>query len=335
MTDNKMRTEILTIDKGQCLTDVLPAIPANTIFDKTITGCGATHSEIVNAARHSIIIEPNIPVILGKKAEHPFLFAVYEGITKEDVKAYLAGEHDGYRKIITTPEGFDKKVLPAMHELEIPVYKDYFLLFDECEKAIQDVGYRGDIYLPVEDFFKFENKAMVSATPIVPSDPRFGENGFKILKLVPTYDSRIELTLCTTNNTVAVMRKLLKRLENETVCVFLNSTETILSLIYALGLQGRSRVFCSEKSVRKLKQMNFTDASETLNELAPVNFLTSRFYAAVDIKLDYKPHVILLTDVMRAPFSAVDPQTEVVQAIGRFRNGVARAYHIANTSDSL
>ena len=103
MTDNKMRTEILTIDKGQCLTDVLPAIPANTIFDKTITGCGATHSEIVNAARHSIIIEPNIPVILGKKAEHPFLFAVYEGITKEDVKAYLAGEHDGYRKIITTP----------------------------------------------------------------------------------------------------------------------------------------------------------------------------------------------------------------------------------------
>ena len=110
-----------------------------------------------------------------------------------------------------------------MHELEIPVYKDYFLLFDECEKAIQDVGYRGDIYLPVEDFFKFENKAMVSATPIVPSDPRFEENGFKILKLVPTYDSRIELTLCTTNNTVAVMRKLLKRLENETVCVFLNS----------------------------------------------------------------------------------------------------------------
>ena len=38
---------------------------------------------------------------------------------------------------------------------------------------------------------------------------------------------------------------------------------------------------------------------------------------------------------MRAPFSAVDPQTEVVQAIGRFRNGVARAYHIANTSDNL
>ena len=141
MHDNRMLTETLNIDKGQWLSNVLPLIPANTIFDKTITGCGATTLEI-NAARNSIVIEPNIPVILGKKAEHPFLFAVYEGIAKEDVKAYLAGEHDGYRKIITTPEGFDKKVRPAMHELSIPLYKDYFLLFDECEKTIQDVAGR-------------------------------------------------------------------------------------------------------------------------------------------------------------------------------------------------
>ena len=70
------------------------------------------------------------------------------------------------------------------------MYEDYFLLFDECEKAIQDVGYRGDIYLPVEDFFRFRNKAMVSATPIVPSDPRFAEQGFEMLRIVPTYDYR-------------------------------------------------------------------------------------------------------------------------------------------------
>lgn len=79
---------------------------------------------------------------------------VYEGTTKDDLKEYLAGEQDGYRKIITTPEGFDKKVIHAMYETSTPVYDDYFLLFDECEKTIQDVGYRGDIYLPVEDFFK-------------------------------------------------------------------------------------------------------------------------------------------------------------------------------------
>ena len=93
----------LKIKKNQWLSDVLPMIPTNTILNKVMTGCGATTLEI-NAPRHSIIIEPNVPVIIGKKNQHPFLFAVYEGTTKEDVKAYLSGEEDGYRKIITTPE---------------------------------------------------------------------------------------------------------------------------------------------------------------------------------------------------------------------------------------
>lgn len=60
-----------------------------------MTGCGVTTLEI-NAARHSIIIEPYVPVIIGKKAQHDFLFAVYEGTIREDVKTYLAGDEDGY-----------------------------------------------------------------------------------------------------------------------------------------------------------------------------------------------------------------------------------------------
>lgn len=324
------------IDKGSWLSDVMKEIPTNTILNKVMTGCGATTLEI-NAARHSIIIEPNVPVIIGKKAQHDFLFAVYEGTTRDDVKAYLAGEEDGYRKIITTPEGFDKKVLPAMYELGIPIYEEYFLLFDECEKPIQDVGYRGDIYLPVEDFFKFKGKAMVSATPIIPSDPRFEEQGFEMLRIVPSFDFCKDLTVVITNNTVRVLRKLLDRYHKaeEKVCIFFNSTDTTLSLIQTLKLQGRCKVFCSEKSVRKLKREGFSDVSDNLTELAEINFFTSRFYSAVDIKLDYQPNVIILTDVYHAPYSMIDPQTEVVQAIGRFRNGVAQTYHITNTSSKL
>ena len=324
------------IDKGSWLSDVMKEIPTNTILNKVMTGCGATTLEI-NAARHSIIIEPNVPVIIGKKAQHDFLFAVYEGTTRDDVKAYLAGEEDGYRKIITTPEGFDKKVLPAMYELGIPIYEEHFLLFDECEKPIQDVGYRGDIYLPVEDFFKFKGKAMVSATPIIPSDPRFEEQGFEMLRIVPSFDFCKDLTVVITNNTVRVLRKLLDRYHKagEKVCIFFNSTDTTLSLIQTLKLQGRCKVFCSEKSVRKLKREGFSDVSDNLTELAEINFFTSRFYSAVDIKLDYQPNVIILTDVYHAPYSMIDPQTEVVQAIGRFRNGVAQTYHITNTSSKL
>lgn len=326
----------ITINKGEWLSNVMKEIPTNTILNKVMTGCGATTLEI-NAARHSIIIEPNVPVIIGKKAQHDFLFAVYEGTTRDDVKAYLAGEEDGYRKIITTPEGFDKKVLPAMYELGITIYEEYFLLFDECEKPIQDVGYRGDIYLPVEDFFKFKGKAMVSATPIIPSDPRFEEQGFEMLRIVPSFDFCKDLTAVITNNTVRVLRKLLDRYHKagEKVCIFFNSTDTTLSLIQTLKLQGRCKVFCSEKSVRKLKREGFSDVSDNLTELAEINFFTSRFYSAVDIKLDYQPNVVILTDVYHAPYSMIDPQTEVVQAIGRFRNGVAQTYHITNTSSKL
>ena len=326
----------LSIEKGSWLSDVMKEIPTNTILNKAMTGCGATTLEI-NAARHSIIIEPNVPVIIGKKAQHDFLFAVYEGTTREDVKTYLAGDEDGYRKIITTPEGFDKKVLPAMYEEKIPVYEEYFLLFDECEKPIQDVGYRGDIYLPVEDFFKFKGKAMVSATPIIPSDPRFEEQGFEMLRIVPTYDYCKDLTVVVTNNTVCVLRKLLERYRKagEKVCIFFNSTDATLSLIQTLKLQERSKVFCSEKSVRKLKREGFAAVSDNLTELAEVNFFTSRFYSAVDIKLNYQPNVIVLTDVFHAPYSMIDPQTEVVQAVGRFRNGVAKLHHVTNTCNQL
>lgn len=154
----------LNINKGEWLSDVIKEIPSNTILNKTMTGCGATTLEI-NAARHSIIIEPNVPVIVGKKAQHPFLFAVYEGTSKEDVKAYLAGEHDGYRKIITTPEGFDKKVLPAMYETDTPLFEDYFLLFDECEKPYRMWATAGIFTCPSRTFSDSETRQWFRQRP--------------------------------------------------------------------------------------------------------------------------------------------------------------------------
>lgn len=64
-----MTEKQILINRGQNLSDILPnkEIPTNTILNKTLTGCGATYGEIVHAARNSIIIEPNVPVILGKK----------------------------------------------------------------------------------------------------------------------------------------------------------------------------------------------------------------------------------------------------------------------------
>lgn len=81
------------IKKGEWLLDALKRIgydliPTNTILDKTLTGLGATHSEI-HSKRNSIIIEPNVTVILGKLNTNEDLEAVYEKCTPHSIKKYL------------------------------------------------------------------------------------------------------------------------------------------------------------------------------------------------------------------------------------------------------
>ena len=81
------------LQKGEWLLDALKRIghsmiPTNCILNKTLTGLGATHSEI-HSKRSSIIIEPNVPVILGKLDENETLEAVYAKCTPYNLKKYL------------------------------------------------------------------------------------------------------------------------------------------------------------------------------------------------------------------------------------------------------
>lgn len=331
-----MKKQKITIAQHQRLSDVLTEIPTNVILNKTITGCGATHSEI-HAKRNSIIIEPNLPVIDGKCAKHPDIFGVKEGVTKEEIVAYLKHKTDGgYHKILTTPESFPK-VRSALYEAAERIYDDWFLLFDECERTIQDAGFRGTITLPMDDFFRCRNKAMVSATPIVPSDPRFAEQKFRQLILSPSYDYKRPIKLIHTNNMVGWLATFINdSLEMELpCCIFVNSAELIYQLIKTLRIESRSKVFCSADSVKRLRTLGFNNAHTLLEELAEINFFTSRFYSAVDIDCDKRVGVIMLSDPRFADYTMIDPLTEAVQIVGRFRNGVEDIAHIFYTDPCL
>lgn len=349
MNNNKLHfdlyTKSLEIKKGQFLKHVMKEIPTNTILAKTIPGVGATTLEI-KSKRHSIIIEPNVPVIKGKmkKNKKDNLFGVYEAVSTNNIIAYLEEplKKGGYKKIMTTPESFIK-VMRAMLLLEIDCYKNYMLLFDECDKIIKDIDYRSGIALPIEDFFLFENKAFVSATPILPSDPRFEQQDFKVIKIVPDYDYTQKMQLVTTNNVVAIFREILTRCENKDhVCIFLNSTDTILAIIKKFNLESCSKVFCSQDSVDKLNKLDYPNAYANLQfdsnnnvKLDQYTFFTSRFFSAVDIDLLVKPTVIIISDLFYAKHSMIDPHTESVQIIGRFRNGTGGIIHVSNTNSYL
>lgn len=323
--------------KPQRLNEVLSEIPTNVILNKTVTGCGATYTEI-KTPRNSIIVEPNRPVIYGKERQEKHkddnIKGVYQGIYQKDIVKYLekTRREGKFIKIMTTPESF-QKVIDALEEVGIDIRFECFVLFDECEKLTKDCDYRQDITLPMDLFFECQNKAMVSATPITElSDPRF--KSFKEIKIEPTYDYKQDLNLITTNNVLQVSDSVIHSVieTGKPLFIFINSTDMIHALIEKLNLVEQSAVFCSEKSVDKLKQLKFKAAYEDWDaaKMKQVNWMTSRFYSALDIELDEQPNVLMITDVYIAQWTMFDPITDSVQVVGRFRNGVSSFTHISN-----
>jgi hypothetical protein len=327
---------------GQYLKDIIGEIHSDIILFKQLTGIGATTLEL-ETPRHSIIIEPNVPVIQGKCKKYNNtrkikVFGVFEGKTIDQIIDYLESNVE-YKKIITTPESF-LKVKEAMAELGIDMYKDYFLLMDECERSIQDVGYRGKIILPINDFFLFKSKAFVSATPILPSDPRFAHQNFKHVFIKPDFKHEEKLKVIETNNVSLTLKNFIHTNPREQYFIFFNSTNTIAHFIDELGVKDQSAIFCAKESMQKLKVNNFTHVSTSLSDFKKYNWLTSRFFSAVDIEGIVKPTIIMITDLVSALHSSIDPKSEAIQIVGRFRKPIdgtitKEIVHISNFLPSL
>ncbi len=333
-----MNTTYINIEKKngktQYLTEVLPEIPTNTILYKKLTGLGATYGEL-KADRDSIILEPNVPVIKGKckdpKHAKDNLMGVYENVTVDSIVKYLQASKEKHIKLLSTPESFSK-IKAAFEEIDRDIYSTCYLLFDECHKIVKDVDYRENITLPFDDFFMFENKGLVSATPLDFTDPRFFNQKFQIMEVQPNFEYAQPLNLYHTNN---VLQELKKRISNteKPIFLFINSTETIYSIMDKLDILEQSTVFCAYNSVKNLKDKKFSQAYSDWDaaKMNKYNFLTSRFFNALDIELDFQPEVFIVTDVTMATQSIIDPFTDTIQIIGRFRNGIVSASHITNT----
>ena len=334
--------ENITISEGQYLKHIMDEIPSDVILFKTITGIGATHLEL-ESKRHSIIIEPNVPVIKGKKAKQKKgeeVCAVIDGMYSYNVFTYITDSNIRYKKILVTPESF-YKVVEAMEMADIDMKEEYFLLFDECELTTKQVNFREKIVLPMADFFAFKRKAFVSATALTPSDPRFTDEGFRQLTVTPNYCYAKSLQLLITNNVLATLEEEMinkRSSESDIFFIFFNSVKGIGTLINELGIASKSAVFASKTYLTDLEGVTkLAHKSENLDvkKFQKYNFLTSRFYAAVDIDLPDKPHVFILTDLWTAPQNMVDPRTDAVQIVGRFREGVSSITVISNYREDL
>ena len=324
---------MITLNKGQYLSDVMDKIPSNCILSKRIPGCGATTLEL-DTNRSSIIVVPNVPVIVSKCNKYPNLLGVYEGVNIGKIINYLNSNRT--RKIMTTPESL-RKVKSACERCEINIYADFFLLMDECHQLVKDVDYRTDIVTPMNDFFLFKHKALVSATPIGFSDPRFKESGFEVVEITADYDYRQEITVTHTYNIAKAVGEYLES-HNGTICFFINSVVEIYSIMKHFNLLENSAVYCAPKSRCKLKaEYGFANAHTEWNAdtMKRYNFFTGRFYTAFDLELPYKPDLVMLTDPFNAEYTMLDVETDCIQICGRFRNGINSATHILRTNPEI
>nr|WP_321486920.1 hypothetical protein [uncultured Draconibacterium sp.] len=316
-------------------------IPPNVVLDKTLCGIGATYGEIKIAKRHSIIIEPNVPVIIGKSKQHPFIQPVHDDVKDPEIRRYFLNNSIRYKKFVTTPEGFSKiKRVAKEPELNIPLYEDYFCLFDECEKITEDVGYRDKITLPIYDFLKFKNKALVSATPLHISHPEIRKQ-FRMLEVVPDYDYKQDIEVIVTNHFSKCFDEQIKQFaDSKCVCIFYSSTQGINRIINNT-IKSDYKVYCSAKSARILRNLGIENVSSDFDpELAKYNFFTSRFFSALDINLKMRPDIIICTDINEKEHTVIDPFTEAIQIQGRFRKVInGKRYnsitHITNIKESL
>lgn len=324
---------MITLKEGQYLSDVMNEIPSNCILSKRIPGCGATTLEL-DTNRSSIIVVPNVPVIVSKCNKYDNLLGVYEGVNQGQIIEYL--RENRIRKIMTTPESFSK-VKSACEKCNINIYSDFFLLEDECHQLIKDVDYRIDIVMPMNDFFLFNRKALVSATPIGFSDPRFEENHFEIIEITADYDYRQDITVTHTYNIAKAVGQYLES-HNETVCFFVNSVVEIYSLMNHFDILKDSAVYCAPKSRSKLKsEYGFTNAYTewSADTMKKYNFFTGRFYTAFDLELPYKPDLVMITDPYNAEYTMLDVDTDCIQICGRFRNGINSATHIYRVNPEI
>jgi len=314
------------------LSDVMHEIPTNCILSKRIPGCGATTLEL-RTKHNSIILVPNVPVINSKCLKDENIFGVFEKIDEPKIVEYLQS-HQCY-KIMTTPESFPK-VKKACELCGLNIYSDFFLLDDECHQLVKDVDYREDIVKPMDDFFKFERKALVSATPIGFSDPRF--KGFETIEVCADYDYQQKIQVIHTYSIAKTVSEYLESHKNNKVCIFFNSVDGIYSLMNQLKILNDATVYCASKSCGKLKEHGFTNAYHEWSAITmkQYNFFTGRFYTAFDLELEHeKPDLLMITDPHLSPYTMLDIDTDCIQICGRFRHGISSATHIYRTNEEI
>lgn len=302
------------------------------IIDKKYTGIGATHCEIVSK-RNSIIVSPTRSLARSKyeewvkKEKDQGISCFYLGggfgkIKDEDIKSSLS--KNGIKKVFAVANSFPRIVEIGGDK----VYKEFALVVDEIDSFQVDSSYRSSLESTVDYFWKFDNKAVITATLIDFSDKRFNPSkDFPLFQVEITDFKKRRLNLYSDEDPVLGLVNLINQIQvenrDEKIFVALNSMTQIKRVIKTLvkeelyDLQDFG-ILCSEKSEISIPQgVEKIELNEGLLS-RKINFATSAYFVGIDI---LEPVHLIACNSDRKHYSVLFPE-KILQIIGRCRREV-------------
>lgn len=104
-----MISKTIIADKSaRFLSEVINEIPSQCLLNKGVTGCGGTTLEI-QSKRDSVILVPNINLVLNKTKAHHDLIGVYGEVLKYQFDDAFKKQRS-YKKIIATYDSLPKLI---------------------------------------------------------------------------------------------------------------------------------------------------------------------------------------------------------------------------------
>lgn len=329
---------IMTFPQGLRMGDVFDRIPYG-IVNKTITGLGATTLEIMSIKRNSIIVVPTKTLAYSKvkkaNQENGDGYAMYIGspigdikstITINNVTSYIANKHIGdVQKFIVVADSLPM-LINYLEKLKIDAYSDYFLMVDEIDTLQSDSSYRPRLEAVIDHYFKFDfdKRAVVSATMIPFSNPKFEkESSLRIeWEQQPKREIKVRYANYIEDAAINEINFLLESTSDKIIVAY-NSLDGIFNIIEQLDIDKRQcGVLCSNRSADKVElYKDIEDEEKAIDEngnlLHRVTFLTCAYFAGIDI-MD-RCHLITITSKIQ-PYTYLSIN-KITQIAGRCRNG--------------
>ena len=322
-----MQSNIITAPAGATyLSDFMTTIPENCIFNKHITGCGATELALRNDVP-TIIAMPYVSLVKNKtlyRKDNLNILGVYSDISNDAIANY-AHQSDSI-KIATTYDSLPR-VVETLKQVNANPYKDTFLLVDEWHTLFNSYEFR---YSAISNLLRyasqFERATYMSATPIEPKYMLEQLRHLPITEIVWPQQKEVKVISAQTSHPDRyVMRLCREALEQShiNVHIFVNSVKFIAKIINTLQLSAKDvKIVCSQSGTSKNENQKILGANYPIEQAGDavkrINFYTSTCFEGCDI-YDPNGRTYIVSDGNKAN-TLFDISTVFTQICGRIRD---------------